>query len=230
MLIPSIDLLDGKVVQLVQGEKKALEFESAEPWIEKFSRFPTVQVIDLDAAMRTGKDNRKLIEQLCTRLRCQVGGGIRNPARAKELLGVGARRVIIGSSLFPAGTIDVDLARDFSSECPLESLIFSVDSRNGKVATHGWKQSTALTPEEGIRTLDPYCGGFLYTHIETEGTMRGLPFEVVQSLKELTQKRFIAAGGIKSMDEVNRLDRLGIDAVVGMAIYTDAIPLSQGIS
>ena len=222
MLIPSIDLMGGKIVQLVQGEKKALEFDDFEYWIERFSTFPLVQLIDLDAAMGRS-NNRELITMICKRLPCQTGGGIRDAARARELLTLGARRVILGSALLKDGAINTSLAAEAAETLGAQHLTFAIDSRQGKVAIQGWKESTAVNPKDMVRALDRYCGAFLYTHIDTEGTMTGFPIEIAQELASLTKKKMIVAGGIRSRAEVDQLDAIGVDAVVGMAIYTGAM-------
>jgi phosphoribosylformimino-5-aminoimidazole carboxamide ribotide isomerase len=222
VLIPSIDLMGGKIVQLVQGEKKALEFDDFEYWIERFSAFPLVQLIDLDAAMGRG-NNRGLITMICKRLPCQTGGGIRDVARASELLALGAKRVIFGSARRKDGAVDTTLAASAAESLGAQHLTFAIDSRNGKVAIQGWKQSTTVNPKNMVRALDPYCGAFLYTHIDTEGTMTGFPIEIAQELAGLTKKQMIVAGGIRSRAEVEQLDAIGVDAVVGMAIYTGAM-------
>lgn len=221
MLIPSIDLMEGKIVQLVQGEKKALEFENFNYWIQRFSNYPLVQLIDLDAAMERGS-NHQLIATVCGQLPCQVGGGIRTIDRARELLELGARRVIFGSALLQDGKVNVALAADAQEKFGTDPLTFAVDSRGGKVAVKGWKESTTTDPVEMIRALEPHCSAFLYTHIDTEGTMSGFPLEVARRLREATKRRLIVAGGIKSMEEVQTLDNLQVDAVVGMAVYTGA--------
>jgi phosphoribosylformimino-5-aminoimidazole carboxamide ribotide isomerase len=222
VLIPSIDLMGGKIVQLVQGEKKALEFDDFEYWIERFSAFPLVQLIDLDAATGRGS-NRDLIAMVCKRLPCQTGGGIRDVARANELLALGAKRVIFGSALLKDGDINSVLAATAAETLGTEHLTFAIDSRHGKVAIQGWKENTAVDPKDMVRTLDAYCSAFLYTHIDTEGTMTGFPIEVARELVALTKKRMIVAGGIRSRAEVEQLDAIGVDAVVGMAIYTGAM-------
>jgi len=230
MLIPSIDLMGGKVVQLVQGEKKALEFDNFDYWIERFSSYPLVQLIDLDAAMRKdaamggeAPGNRELIASICGRLPCQVGGGIRGIERARELLELGARRIILGSSLLKDGNIHAEFAEDCARQLGAARLTFAIDSRGGKVAIHGWKETTSIEPEAMIRALDPFCGAFLYTHIDTEGTMSGFPIEIAQRLRQATKKQLIVAGGIRSIEEVQALEAMGVDAVVGMAIYTGSI-------
>jgi phosphoribosylformimino-5-aminoimidazole carboxamide ribotide isomerase len=219
VLIPSIDLMGGKIVQLVQGERKALEFDDFDYWIERFSGYPLVQLIDLDAAIGRG-NNRELIAMVCKRLPCQTGGGIRDVARAGELLALGAKRVIFGSALLKEGDINTALAAEAAETLGVEHLTFAIDSRQGKVAIQGWKESTAIDPKDMVRVLDPYCSAFLYTHIDTEGTMTGFPIEVARELAALTKKKMIIAGGIRSRAEVDQLDSIGVDAVVGMAIYT----------
>jgi len=219
VLIPSIDLMSGKIVQLVQGEKKSLEFDDFEYWIERFSSYPLVQLIDLDAAMGRG-NNRELIAMICKRLPCQTGGGIRDVARASELLALGAKRVIFGSALLKDGVINTPLATAATEALGIEHLTFAIDSRKGKVAIQGWKESTTVDPKDMVRSLEQYCSAFLYTHIDTEGTMNGFPIKIAQELARLTKKQMIVAGGIRSRAEVDQLNAIGVDAVVGMAIYT----------
>jgi len=222
MLIPSIDLMGGKIVQLVQGEKKALEFDDFNYWIARFAKYPLVQLIDLDAAMGSGS-NHQLIAAICKRLPCQTGGGIRSLERARELLELGARRVIFGSALLKDGVINTQLAEKCAGTLGAGQLTFAIDSRGGKVAVKGWKEVTEVEPIAMMTALEPYCGAFLYTHIDSEGTMTGFPVEVAQRLRQATAKQLIVAGGIRSMEEVEALDAIGADAVVGMAIYTGAI-------
>jgi phosphoribosylformimino-5-aminoimidazole carboxamide ribotide isomerase len=222
VLIPSIDLMGGKIVQLVQGEKKALEFDDFEYWIERFSAYPLVQLIDLDAAMGRG-NNRELIAMICKRLPCQTGGGIRDVARASELLALGAKRVIFGSALLKDGTINMALASKAAETLGIEHLTFAIDSRNGRVSIQGWKENTTVAPKDMVRALDAYCSAFLYTHIDTEGTMSGFPVDLARQLASLTKKQMIVAGGIRSRAEVDELHAIGVDAVVGMAIYTGAL-------
>ena len=239
MLIPSIDLMGGRVVQLVQGEDPALEFEDADYWIERFAAYPLVQLIDLDAAKRQG-NNRDLIERIVRRLPCQVGGGIRGSEDALELLALGARRVIFGSSLFDAdpaprqsneanGGLISSLVRHRFAEHLAESLgighlVFSVDTKDDRIAVRGWREKIALRPEDAMRQLEPFCNAFLYTHVDTEGTMCGFPTEVARRLRSRTERQLIVAGGIRSQHEIDELDALGVDAVAGMAIYTGAMP------
>jgi len=228
MLIPSIDLMGGKVVQLVQGKNKALEFDNFAEWIARFSAFPLVQLIDLDAAMG-GVPNPGLIELFAKQLPCQIGGGIRSAEAVRQALRLGARRVIVGSSLLQNGAIHTNFARDLAAEFGPESLVFALDAKGGKVAIRGWKEITAISPLEMIRELEPYCGAFLYTHIDTEGLMAGLPLEPVRQLRDATEKRLIAAGGITSHEEIDQLHEMGVDAVVGMALYLGRLKLPDNI-
>ncbi len=231
MLIPSIDLMGGKIVQLVQGDKKALEFGNFEEWTTRFSSFPVVQLIDLDAAMGR-QANAKLIEFFVKRLPCQVGGGIRSLESARKMLDLGARRVILGSSLIQNGAINLAFAKQLAAEFGPDKLVFAIDARGGKVAIRGWREITSISPVDMVKTLDSFCCAFLYTHIDTEGLMTGLPLEPVRALRQATTLQLIAAGGITSHEEIEHLHQMGVDAVVGMALYTGrltetASPISQ---
>ena len=231
MLIPSIDLMGGRIVQLVQGEKLKLAFDDFEYWIDRFSKYPLVQLIDLDAAMRQG-ENRLLIEMICKRLPCQVGGGLKTAEDGRKLLDMGAKRVIYGSSLFgPVAegetrrhkVIKLEFAEGLKSELGEDALCFSVDTKGGRVAVKGWKESVDLTPEEAVTWLEDCCSAFLYTHVDTEGTMSGFPIDVAAILRACTAKQLIVAGGIKERSEVDALDAMGVDAVAGMAVYSGAM-------
>ena len=229
MLIPSIDLMGGKVVQLIQGEKKALEFENFEEWVARFASFPLVQLIDLDAAMgRTA--NSELIKFFVSKLPCQVGGGIRSIESARATLELGAKRVIVGSTLIRDGAIDAEFARKLAAELGPEKLVFAIDARGGKIAIRGWKEATSITPLQVVHALDGYCGAFLYTHIDTEGLMKGLPLEPVRELRAACSKQLIAAGGIRSHEEIEALHNMGVDAVVGMALYLGRLSLEKTTS
>jgi phosphoribosylformimino-5-aminoimidazole carboxamide ribotide isomerase len=223
MLIPSIDLLGGRIVQLVQGEKLRLAFDDFEYWIEKFSRYPLVQLIDLDAAMRQG-DNFALVAQIAKRLPCQVGGGIRSIERAQQVLDAGARRVIIGSALFSEqGAVNTEFAVALAGAVTAERIVAGIDTKNGRIAVKGWKAQVALTPDEAMPQLEPYSCAFLYTHVDGEGLMQGFPMATAVRLRNLTARQLIVAGGIRSQQEVDALDALGADAVVGMAVYTELL-------
>jgi phosphoribosylformimino-5-aminoimidazole carboxamide ribotide isomerase len=222
MLIPSIDLMGGKIVQLVQGEKKALEFDNFDYWIERFSKYSLVQVIDLDAARGAG-NNWLMVSEIVRRLNCQVGGGIRSLETAQEVLKAGARKVILGSALLEDGKINTQFASTLASTLGTTALVFAVDSRGGRVAIDGWRKETTLTAFDMIRALEPFCETFLYTHIDTEGLMGGIPMETVRAIRQSTSRRLVAAGGITTQREIDVLDALGVDAVVGMALYSGKI-------
>jgi len=223
MLIPSIDLMGGRIVQLVQGEKLRLAFDDFEYWIEKFSKFPLVQLIDLDAAMRQG-DNSALVEQIAKRLPVQAGGGIHTIERARQVLDAGAKRVIIGSALFSAeGKVNTAFAAEMAESVRADRVVAGIDTKNGRIAVKGWKAQVALTPDEAIPQLEPHVAAFLYTHVDGEGMLQGFPIETAARLRRLTQRQLIVAGGIRSQQEVDALDAIGADAVVGMAVYTELL-------
>ena len=224
MLIPSIDLMGGRIVQLERGEHLRLAFDDFNYWIGRFARFPLVQLIDLDAARRTG-DNRALIEQIAGRLPVQVGGGVRTADQAQGLLDAGAHRVIFGSALFREDTVDVETAAALSARIGTEHCVAAIDTKAGRISVRGWSENVNLTPAQAIAALDPFCNAFLYTHIDTEGTLGGFPMEAARALRPLTTRQLIVAGGIRSQAEIDALDTLGIDAVAGMAIYTGILPV-----
>jgi phosphoribosylformimino-5-aminoimidazole carboxamide ribotide isomerase len=224
MLIPSIDLQDGAVVQLVQGERLAIKDEDVFRWVRRFQRFPKVQVIDLDAAMGKG-DNLGLVRQIAGALSCRVGGGIRTVERAQDVLAAGARQIIAGSSLFKDGRPDVDFAKHLADAVGLEQVIAAVDSRGGQVVIHGWKTPLPLGAVDAVRALEPYCGEFLYTHVDAEGLMRGTDRNAILAVRNATTRRVTAAGGITTQQEIDDLDALGVDSVVGMALYTGTLKL-----
>jgi phosphoribosylformimino-5-aminoimidazole carboxamide ribotide isomerase len=219
MLIPSIDLQRGRIVQLVQGETLAVETTDLDAWITRFSGYPKVQLIDLDAAKAEGR-NDPLVREICGRPPCRVGGGIRSIERAREVLVMGATHVILSSALFTASGPDLAFAGTLADAIGRERIIAAVDSRGGRVAIHGWRTVLDVTTVEAVRALEPYVDEFLYTHVDLEGLMRGTDLEAVQAVRAATSRRLTAAGGISSHEEVAKLDALGVDAVVGMAIYT----------
>src|SRR6187549_196482 len=226
MLIPSIDLQNQHVVQLVQGEKLAIEVRDPEPWIRKFMPFPRVQLIDLDAARGRG-ENTALMTAVCRRLPCRVGGGIRSIEKAESVLAAGAHAVIVSSSLFRNGAVDLDFARTLAAAIGAERIIAAVDSKGGHVAIHGWKTILPVTAVDAVKALEPYCSEFLYTHVDTEGLMQGTDMNAILAVHRATSRRLIAAGGITKWSEIDELDAHGIDAVVGMAIYTGQLPLTR---
>ena len=226
MLIPSIDLQGGRIVQLVQGERLAIETTDPEPWITKFSGFPRVQLIDLDAAKGQG-DNTAFVARICGRLPCRVGGGIRSVARAQAVLGAGAHAVIASSALFRDGAVDVEFARTLAEAIGVEHVIAAVDSRGGQVAIHGWRTMLPITAVEAVRALEPFCAEFLYTHVDREGLMQGTDIDAILAVRRATARRVTAAGGITTWAEIDQLDAEAVDAVVGMAVYTGQLPMPR---
>ena len=226
MLIPSIDLLGGQVVQLVQGrsDRAAVTSDDVGAWVRRFQPFPRVQLIDLDAAMGAGA-NDALVRSIAAQLPCRVGGGIRTVDRAREVLGYGARAVIVGSSLFRDGRPDLGFAEALAAAVGPEHVIAAVDSKGGRVVIKGWTEATPLTAVEAVRALEPYCGEFLYTHVDREGLLQGTDMDAIQAVRRATSRRLTAAGGITTQDEIDGLDAAGIDSVVGMAIYTGRLDL-----
>jgi phosphoribosylformimino-5-aminoimidazole carboxamide ribotide isomerase len=226
MLIPAIDLQNGAVVQLVQGERLAVKDDDVFRWVKRFETFPKVQVIDLDAAMGKG-DNLAIVRQIAGSLACRVGGGVRTVERAREILDAGARQIIAGSSLFKNGAPDLQFAKSLSDAVGIERVIAAVDSRGGQVVIHGWKTPLPITAVEAVHALEPYCGEFLYTHVDTEGLMGGTNRDAVLAVRHATARRVTAAGGITTQAEIDDLDSCGVDAVVGMAVYTGKLILDR---
>ena len=223
MLIPSIDLQGGRIVQLVQGEKLALATDAIDEWIARCTGFPKVQLIDLDAAKGQGR-NETLVARICRALPCRVGGGIRTIDRAQEILGLGATHVILSSALFKDGAVDAGFARRLAEAVGVDRVIAAVDSKGGNVVVHGWRTSVPLTAVDAIRALEPFVGAFLYTHVDLEGLLQGTDLEAIARVRAATSRGVIAAGGISTQEEIDKLDRIGVDAVVGMALYTGRLP------
>jgi len=219
VLIPSIDLMGGRIVQLERGETLRLAFDDFDYWIERFAEYPLVQLIDLDAAKRNG-DNQRLIRQIARRLPVQVGGGIRTADQAQALLAAGARRVIFGSALFHETGVNAEFAADISAAVGAEHFVAGIDTKAGRIAVRGWRDQVCVAPAEAIAALQPWCGAFLYTHVDTEGTLQGFPLHAARALRPLTARQLIVAGGIREQSEIDALDALGVDAVAGMAVYS----------
>jgi phosphoribosylformimino-5-aminoimidazole carboxamide ribotide isomerase len=224
VLIPSIDLMGGRIVQLRQGAQLALETPDVDLWIRRFTGFPVVQLIDLDAAMGR-PPNDALVRRITEALPCQVGGGIRSVERACALLAAGARRVIVGSSLFDARGVDRTRAARFASAVGADRLVGAIDTRQGLVTVQGWRTAVPISPEAAARDLNAYVGALLYTQVDREGLLAGIDLEGVRTVRRATTARLIAAGGIRHREEVDALDAIGADAVVGMAIYTGVMAI-----
>jgi len=224
MLIPAIDLKDGAVVQLVQGERLAIRDDDVMKWVKKFERFPKVQVIDLDAAMGKG-DNLGIVRRIAGQLTCRVGGGVRSVERARDILDAGAKAVIAGSALFRNGRPDLEFAREMADAIGSEQFIAAVDSKGGHVVVNGWKTALPITAVEAVRALEPYCSEFLYTYVDAEGLMKGTNIPAILEVRGATSRRVTAAGGITTQQEIDTLHAQGVDAVVGMAVYTGTLAI-----
>jgi phosphoribosylformimino-5-aminoimidazole carboxamide ribotide isomerase len=224
VLIPSIDLQGGQIVQLVQGERLAIATDDVDGWVRKFERFPKIQLIDLDAAKNRG-DNRVLVASICGRLPCRVGGGIRSIDRAAAALDGGALKVIVGSALFRSARPDLDFAAALSREFSAERLIAAVDARQGQVVIDGWRTRLPIAPVDAIRAFEPFFGEFLFTNVDVEGLMQGINRDAIAAVREATARDITAAGGVTSQEDIDWLDGIGVDAVAGMAIYTGKLEL-----
>ena len=225
MIIPCIDLMGGKVVQLVQGRDKALEGESIEIMRQRFAAFPVIQVIDLDAAIGQGA-NEDQVEWLARNARVRVGGGVRTPDKARRLLDLGAEKVIVGTAAFRGDGPDHDFLRELTAAVPAESVLLALDSKDGRIVVKGWRESLNVTAEQVIRDLEPYCGGFLCTYVDKEGMMQGTDLEWFRRLRNATDREITAAGGVTTYDDVAALQAMDVHAALGMAIYTGRLDLA----
>jgi phosphoribosylformimino-5-aminoimidazole carboxamide ribotide isomerase len=226
MIIPCIDLMEGKVVQLVQGREKALEGESPERMLERFAAFPQIQVIDLDAAIGNGA-NDGLVRLVAGRAVCRVGGGVRTVERARALVEQGAHRVIVGTSAFTAAGANEPFLASLVEAIGREHLIVAVDSKGGRIVVKGWREATAFTAEEVLGKLEPYCSGFLCTYVDKEGMLQGTDLEWFRRLRAATSLELTAAGGITTIEEIRALLAMDVHAALGMAIYTGRLDLAE---
>ena len=229
MIIPCIDLLEGKVVQLVQGREKALEGKSPDETLATFAGFPQIQVIDLDAAAGTGS-NKPIIEKLAQRATVRAGGGVRSVERAQQLVNHGVYRVIIGTAAFSSDGPNIALLEALNEAVGRERLTIALDSRNGQIVVKGWQETTHWTALEMIAKLEPYCSGFLCTYVDKEGMMQGTDLAWFERLRKATSHELIAAGGITTMDDVKALLGMDVHCAIGMSIYTGRLPLDDLLS
>jgi phosphoribosylformimino-5-aminoimidazole carboxamide ribotide isomerase len=226
MIFPCIDLMDGKVVQLVQGRDKALEGASPEEMLRQFADFPEIQVIDLDAALGRGS-NDAIVEFLAARARIRAGGGVRSAGRARALLDQGAYRIIVGTAAFSSTGANVPLLQELAAAVGRERLVIALDSKDGRIVVKGWQEATQLSAESVLRDLEPYCSGFLCTYVDKEGMMQGTDLDWFRSLRAATPLEITAAGGITTLDDVHELQGIGVNAALGMAIYTGRLDLAE---
>jgi phosphoribosylformimino-5-aminoimidazole carboxamide ribotide isomerase len=226
MIFPCIDLMDGKVVQLVQGREKALEADSPEEMLRRFAAFPEIQVIDLDAAMGRGS-NEELVRLVAARAVTRVGGGVRNVERARALVEQGARKVIVGTAAFTKQGINQPFLSELCAAIGRERVLVAADSKHGRIVIKGWQEATEFTAEQMLGLLEPYCGGFLATWVDREGMMQGTDLDWFRRLRAATALELTAAGGITTLDEVRALLAMNVNAALGMAIYTGRIALDD---
>lgn len=217
MIIPSIDIMNGKAVQLKQGKEKVLEREDVLELAKYYARFGEIAVVDLDAAMNKGRDNEELIYQICKIAKCRVGGGIRTIEKAKRILAHGASKIIIGTAA----------DENFLSKLPKDRVIVAIDSRNGKITVDGWQTDTEISTKAHVERFSNFCSGFLYTIVEKEGMLQGTNLEAYKEIRKITKKPIVAAGGITTIEEIKELEKLNISSQLGMSIYTGKINLED---
>jgi phosphoribosyl-ATP pyrophosphohydrolase/phosphoribosyl-AMP cyclohydrolase len=235
MVVASIDIQSGKVVQLRQGAELALTRDDPLELAGEFDRYGEVAVIDLDAAM--GKDgNLEMVKPLLRKAECRVGGGVRTAEQARELVSLGAAKVIVGSQALRGADGEFGVNRPFLEELAgkigRERVIVAVDARKSgggyEITVDGWKTPTGLGLVETARKAAPYAGGVLFTCVDREGTMTGIDLEPVRALREAAPDMALtAAGGVTTLEEIEALAVLGCDAQVGMALYTGKISLAD---
>ncbi len=216
MIIPSIDLMNGKAVQLKQGVEKVLERSDVLELAKYYGRFGEIAVIDLDAAVGNG-NNEALISQICKIASCRVGGGIRDVDKAKKMLAMGAKKIIIGTAA----------NEELLSKLPADRVLVAIDTKDGKVATHGWTKTADATPLDFVRRFNNLCSGFLYTIVEKEGMMGGTDIEAIKEIRSATTKELVAAGGISSVEEIVQLQKMNVSTQLGMCIYTGKVQLEE---
>ena len=228
MLIPCIDLQDGKAVQLVHGRKRELAIADVMPVLLKFKKYKWLHIIDLDAAMTKG-NNTELARNLCREavnrfgMKVRVGGGIRTLHRAREITKWGAHQVIIGSAAFKNGKINAPFLRQLRKQVGRSAIVVALDTAKGHVVIKGWRETLQIQPQQVMEQLKPFCAAFLCTDVDREGTMSGVNLKWFKQLRSATSHPIIAAGGIKSRREITALERIGIYAAVGMALYKNRV-------
>lgn len=224
MLIPCIDLQEGQAVQLVHGRRRELAIADVMSLLLKFKKHKWLHVIDLDAAMGKGNNSelvRKLCEEAAQRygMKVRVGGGIRTVWRAQEITKWGAHQVIVGSAAFKDGKINAPFLRRLRTRIGRPAIVVALDTAKAHVVIKGWRETLQIQAEQVMEQFEPFCAAFLCTDVDREGTMSGANREWFERLRRATSHPIIAAGGIKAQREIDALERMGIDAAVGMALY-----------
>lgn len=224
MIIPCIDLMDGKAVQLEQGKTLKIQRDDFDALIDKFRRFGQINVIDLDAAMGKGSNLEK-IEYITPKIPSRVGGGIRSVSKALDMLSLGAEKIIVSSAVFSKDGINYSFLEELRTKAGKDKIIIAIDSRNGHITTKGWKENTNFKTEDIIKELEPYCSEFLLTCVENEGLMKGTDFSFIDMIKKKTDNKLSAAGGISTKEEIDKLENIGVNSVIGMAIYSGSLDI-----
>lgn len=229
MILPCIDLQDGKAVQLIQGRSLALTVDDIDGLLERFSPFPLIHVIDLDEAMGRGS-NAEIVARIVRQRPARVGGGVRTLDKAVSLVEAGAVEVIVGTAAFSGGSVNVEFLGGLASSVGASRIVVALDCLQSNIVVRGWTEKVPLKPAEALKPLEPYCSGFLCTYVDAEGTMKGTDIELYRTLRSITEHRIIAAGGIGKIQEVRELADVGVDVALGMSIYTGAISLEALVS
>jgi len=228
VLIPCIDLQGGQAVQLVHGRKRELAVADVFGLLQKFRKYPWLHVIDLDAAMGKGS-NDELVRALCAQARTKftmkvrVGGGIRTVLRAEKVASWGANQIVVGSAVFRHGRVNMRFLRQLTREVNRKRIVIALDTAQGRITIHGWRRRVALQAKNVMAQLEPFCAGFLCTDVDREGTMTGANLQWFQKLRGATSHPIIAAGGIRTRREIAALEKIGVDAAVGMALYKNCL-------
>jgi phosphoribosyl-ATP pyrophosphohydrolase/phosphoribosyl-AMP cyclohydrolase len=226
MVISSIDLMDGKAVQLRQGKEKILEKDNPIQLAKEFDKYGKIAVIDLDAALDK-KNNEEVIKQILRVAECRVGGGIRTTKKAKEIISLGAEKIIIGSKAFEDDKVNHSFLQELMDEIGRQHIIIAIDAINQEIVTKGWQHKTGLKLLDTVNQIEKYASEFLFTCVEQEGTLTGINLDTVKELVNATKNKITVAGGVSSLEEIKILAELGVDVQLGMALYTGKINLSE---
>lgn len=238
MVIASIDMKDGHVVQLKNGKDLVLQRDDAEALISDFNKYGEVAVIDLDQALRNTDEkgntkNTELLKQILRKGNVRVGGGIRSVKKARELISLGAEKVIVGSAAWNADAKDGEsfLNEEFLKElCDAigkQRVIISVDAIHGKIAVKGWTETVDIPLVEGAKQAEKFCSELLFTCVEKEGCMQGTDMEACRALRNAVKCRLVVAGGVNNLEQIVELEKIGCDVQLGMALYTGAVNLKD---
>jgi phosphoribosylformimino-5-aminoimidazole carboxamide ribotide isomerase len=228
MLVPCIDLQDGLAVQLVHGRRRELAVTDVLGLLERFKGYEWLHVIDLDAAMRKGHNNR-LVKKVCVAakrdygMKVRVGGGVRTVARARSLANLGVAQLIVGSAALREGRPNILFLRRLADAIGKKSVIIALDTAKGKIVVQGWRKALPVAAVAVMPALAPYCAGFLCTDVDREGTMGGANLRYFRELRAATTLPIIAAGGISTQREIRALEKIGMDSAVGMALYKNRV-------